>query len=59
MCKVKKISVEEVGSQVPNAALKNVCLIMGSFGIRDLKEGFCIYFFVLGRVLRHFCNVLL
>ena len=27
MCKVKKISVEEVGSQVPNAALKNVCLI--------------------------------
>ena len=47
MCKVKKISVEEVGSQVPNAALKNVCLIMGSFGIRDLKEGFCTYFFVL------------
>ena len=44
MCKVKKISVEEVGSQVPNAALKNVCLIMGLFGIRDLKEGFCIFF---------------
>ena len=43
MCKVKKISVEEVGSQIPNAALKNVCLIMGSL-IRDLKEGFCIFF---------------
>ena len=43
MCKVKKISVEEVGSQMPNAALKNVCLIMGSL-IRDLKEGFCIFF---------------
>ena len=43
MCKVKKISVEEVGSQVPNAALKNVCLIMGSL-IRDLKERFCTSF---------------
>jgi hypothetical protein len=29
------------------------------FNWSGFKEGFCIYFFVLGHVPRHFCNVLL
>ena len=37
MCKVKKISVEEVGSQMPNAVLKNVCLIRGHPYITSAK----------------------